>query len=189
MRVRGLWACCVLRKLTLQAWDTHDLAQFICIRYTNAPVWVIKLCLHISQGLTLSDLTAAYGSADVSAQLTVVAGMVIPPTLSSDVDVRLAALMLTQLVIWLQLYSAAVVHESRLCEVYAALEGIAQRFKLSGWLPLLGIAMLAWGEATLALLVVTLSTLDRYQRFHVTIVKVYKFLLVSCRFVRNRKHL
>jgi hypothetical protein len=83
----------------------------------------------------------------------------------------------------------AVVHESRLCEVYAALEGIAQRFKLSGWLPLLGIAMLAWGEATLALLVVTLSTLDRYQRFHVTIVKVYKFLLVSCRFVRNRKHL
>jgi hypothetical protein len=187
--VRGLWVGRVCWALVMQACSTRDLAHLICIRYSDAPVWVLRSCLYISQVLTLSNLSTAYNSADVSAHLAVAAGLVIPPAISSDVDYRLISLILTQLLLWLQLYSATAVHESRLVEFHTTLETGAQRYKLSAWLPLLAMGVPFWGEGTLTLLLLAISTLDRHRRIWVAVVRIYLLMFVSCRSASKSKYL
>lgn len=168
---RAWWFLCACQGLAQQMSNTREVAGLLCLNTIDAPKWAVITCLHIGQIVTLMNMSTAAVSCDVAAHLGVVAGMIVPAALTSDLDCRCLTLLSAHCLIWLKMKTEASVHLSWSCEVHALFERGAVTLKIS-WLLLPAIFMLLQGQGTSALLLSTTCCFDRHNRVHALLVAV-----------------
>lgn len=164
--------------------NTREVAGLLCVNTIDAPKWAVITCLHIGQIVTLMNMSTAAVSSDASAHLGVVAGIILPAALTSDLDCRCLALLSAHGLIWLQMKVEASVHLSWLSEVHAFFERGAVSLKMS-WLLVPAILILLQGQSASALLLFTTCCFDRYNRVYILLAAVC--MRVQCCMARASK--